>query len=718
MLAGGEGERQLDYWRGALRDVPPARAAGRSSAGRHTHAASARACGGCPTRSRPTCGNSRARRAGNGLHGAAGWARRMAVAPDRRNGRRRRGAGRASPAPGNARAARAVPEYGRAACKWRRRCRSVRSSMRRARRRSMRSRTSDVPFERVVDAVKPPVKRGDEWLRVKFAQQFDARHDSVLPGATAVATPGLTSPHASISPWISPTMRTASNWSRPMRPTASTPTPRGRGSTAARRSSVRPHAIRAKRRPYCRATQRPLAPAARRPCALRIEHADIVAAFARQAAAYPHRIALADASASLTFAELDDASNRIARALTQRGVAAEASVIVRIERSARFVVGLLGALKAGALAVLLDPAQPAARLAAAAADCGARWALVADPAAWPAGIDAQPLDVDAIAQDATLAHATGVRIAPHPEQGAYLIYTSGSTGTPKGVVVSHGALADYVQGCSTNSRSPRTRRSRWCRPSRPTSATRRCSVRWRGPHAAPAAGRLRVRSRPVRRRNAPPRRRRAEDRAEPPAGAARCTCAADVLPRHALVTGGETLTGARRAPYRAGARLPRDQPLRADRSDRRRDRLRHGVDRRRCARSGERRAARPAAAECARAGARRVRRVRAGRCDGRAVPGAGRASRAATWGVRRRPPSASCPIRSRPVRGCIAPATARLRADGRLMFLGRIDDQAEDSRLSRRTRRGECGGARPARSRRPRRSRSNTTAACGSRRSS
>ncbi|WP_256244159.1 condensation domain-containing protein, partial [Burkholderia ubonensis] len=48
----------------------------------------------------------------------------------------------------------------------------------------------DVPFERVVDAVKPPVRRGDEWLRVKFAQQFDARLDSALPGATAVATPG------------------------------------------------------------------------------------------------------------------------------------------------------------------------------------------------------------------------------------------------------------------------------------------------------------------------------------------------------------------------------------------------------------------------------------------------------------------------------------------------------------------------------------------------
>ncbi|WP_423392277.1 amino acid adenylation domain-containing protein [Burkholderia sp. LMG 21824] len=304
----------------------------------------------------------------------------------------------------------------------------------------------DVPFERVVDAVKPPVKRGDEWLRVKFAQQFDARHDSVLPGATAVATPG---------PDLAARFDFAVDFTddaNGIELVAAYATDCIDGDTA--RAWLDSYAAlvgAAARDPHQTTAVLPCdaSAASRQPRdgrALRVEHADIVAAFARQAAAYPHRVALADASASLTFAELDDASNRIARALTQRGVAAEASVIVCIERSARFVVGLLGALKAGALAVLLDPAQPAARLAAAAADCGARWALVAEPAAWPAGIDAQPLDVDTLAQDATLAHAAGVRLAPHPEQGAYLVYTSGSTGTPKGVVVSHGALADYVQG--------------------------------------------------------------------------------------------------------------------------------------------------------------------------------------------------------------------------------------------------------------------------------
>ena len=257
MLAGGEGERQLDYWRGALRDVPPARAAGRSSAGATRTLQGARVSVRLPDAVAADV-RQLARDAQATVFTVLLAGRRMAVAPDRRNGRRRRGAGRASPAPGNARAARAVPEYGRAAC-----ASGADAAVPCARRCDAHGgarcgRAQDVPFERVVDAVKPPVKRGDEWLRVKFAQQFDARHDSVLPGATAVATPGPTSPHASISPWISPTMRTASNWSRPMRPTASTPTPRGRGSTATRRSSVRPHAIRAKRRPYCRATQRPL----------------------------------------------------------------------------------------------------------------------------------------------------------------------------------------------------------------------------------------------------------------------------------------------------------------------------------------------------------------------------------------------------------------------------------------------------------------------------
>ncbi|KVX89566.1 non-ribosomal peptide synthetase [Burkholderia ubonensis] len=307
----------------------------------------------------------------------------------------------------------------------------------------------DVPFERVVDAVKPPVRRGDEWLRVKFAQQFDARLDSALPGATAVATPG---------PDLAARFDFALDFTDDasgIELVAAYATDCIDADTArAWLASYAALVAAAARDPQRAVTALPCDGAhgtheAGQPRDGRVftpEHADIVAAFARQAAAYPHRVALADAAASLTFAELDDASDRVARALQLRGTAAEEPVVVCIERSARFVVGLLGALKAGALAVLLDPAQPAERLAAAAADCRARSALVAGDAAWPAGTLARALDVDALAADTTLAQAGAARIAPHPDQGAYLIYTSGSTGTPKGVVVSHRALADYVQG--------------------------------------------------------------------------------------------------------------------------------------------------------------------------------------------------------------------------------------------------------------------------------
>ncbi|MBN3836640.1 non-ribosomal peptide synthetase [Burkholderia sp. Ac-20344] len=447
MLAGGEGERQLDYWRGALRDVPGPLALPvdrQPGAVRTLHGArvSVRLSDAVAADVRQLARDAQATAFTVLLAGLDAWLSRLTGATDVvvavPVAHRQRPETRAllglflNTVALRVRVAPTLP---------------FRALVDAARTAALDAVAhQDVPFERVVDAVKPPVKRGDEWLRVKFAQQFDARHDSVLPGATAVATPG---------PDLAARFDFAVDFTddaNGIELVAAYATDCIDADTA--RAWLDSYAAlvgAAARDPHQTTAVLPCdaSAASRQPRdgrALRVEHADIVAAFARQAAAYPHRVALADASASLTFAELDDASNRIARALTQRGVAAEASVIVCIERSARFVVGLLGALKAGALAVLLDPAQPAARLAAAAADCGARWALVAEPAVWPAGIDAQPLDVDTLAQDATLAHAAGVRVAPHPEQGAYLIYTSGSTGTPKGVVVSHGALADYVQG--------------------------------------------------------------------------------------------------------------------------------------------------------------------------------------------------------------------------------------------------------------------------------
>ncbi|SAL28069.1 peptide synthetase-like protein [Caballeronia arvi] len=303
----------------------------------------------------------------------------------------------------------------------------------------------DVPFDRVLDAVKPPVARGEEWLRVKFAQQFDAELKATLPGASAIASPG---------PDLAARFDFALDFTddaRGIELVAAYARDCIDEATAhawlASFATLVADAVRDPSRAIASldcTTQS----ASRQGRALAFDAHDILALIAHHASATPHRIALADAHTHITFAELDDASNRIALALRQKGAQAEHAVAVCIERSARFVVALIGAMKSGAYAVPLDPAMPQARLDAAIKACSARLALIAtkDDNAPRALAQAQLLDADTLAHDASLANAAMQRVQPAPEQTAYVIFTSGSTGTPKGVAVPHRALADYVQG--------------------------------------------------------------------------------------------------------------------------------------------------------------------------------------------------------------------------------------------------------------------------------
>lgn len=305
----------------------------------------------------------------------------------------------------------------------------------------------DVPFEQVLDAVKPPVRRGDEWLKVKFAQQFDLELKADLPGANLHMSAGpdlaarfdfaldFTDDAAGIELVAAYALdgidqATAQAWlnsfatlvgaavTDPARTVAALDCADDAGYGAARLGSSLPQ-----------------------------EFDSVLAAFSSHASATPHRIALADGDTQLTFAELDDASERIALALQQHGAGIELPVAVCIERSVHFVVALLGVLKSGAYAVLLDPAVPAERLAVAVDACQARWLLSASAAQFGQQVGAaKVLALDALMQMPLLANAAVRKARPAPDQAAYLIYTSGSTGLPKGVVISHRALADYVQG--------------------------------------------------------------------------------------------------------------------------------------------------------------------------------------------------------------------------------------------------------------------------------
>ena len=174
-------------------------------------------------------------------------------------------------------------------------------------------------------------------------------------------------------------------------------------------------------------------------------HPDVLAAFAARTAERPGAVALRAGEAALSYAELDAASTRLARALLAEGLAREEMVPVLAGRSLDLVTASLGIMKAGGVYAPLDPALPEERLRRLAADAGARRVLHdAEGATAAAGLG---LPTHAIADLAARPVPEGAAPlhAPLPEQGATLIHTSGSTGAPKGVLVPHRALAAYTQ---------------------------------------------------------------------------------------------------------------------------------------------------------------------------------------------------------------------------------------------------------------------------------
>ncbi|MFO0760431.1 MAG: amino acid adenylation domain-containing protein [Byssovorax sp.] len=174
--------------------------------------------------------------------------------------------------------------------------------------------------------------------------------------------------------------------------------------------------------------------------------------FEEKAAERPDADAVIFEGETLTYRELDERSNRLARRLKALGVGAESLVGIAVERSAAMVVGLLGILKAGGAYVPLDPTYPRDRLAFMLADAQIRVLLTEEKVAAdlpPHGAEMLRLDADwaAVAAESSAAIDGGAG----PESLAYVIYTSGSTGKPKGVQIPHRAVVNFL---SSMQRSP------------------------------------------------------------------------------------------------------------------------------------------------------------------------------------------------------------------------------------------------------------------------
>ncbi|MDQ0791667.1 non-ribosomal peptide synthetase [Streptomyces sp. B1I3] len=148
--------------------------------------------------------------------------------------------------------------------------------------------------------------------------------------------------------------------------------------------------------------------------------------------------------AALTYGELDGRANALAHRLRALGVGRETRVGLCLERSPELVVAVLAVLKAGGAYVPLDPAYPADRLAFMLADSAAP--VVVTQSAVRKRLPQTSAAVVQLDTDPVGDGMPTTRPAPvsGPEGLAYVIYTSGSTGRPKGVLIEHRSVCNFM----------------------------------------------------------------------------------------------------------------------------------------------------------------------------------------------------------------------------------------------------------------------------------
>ncbi|WP_068277177.1 amino acid adenylation domain-containing protein [Aldersonia kunmingensis] len=177
------------------------------------------------------------------------------------------------------------------------------------------------------------------------------------------------------------------------------------------------------------------------------------------AAEHAGRPAVVHNEITLSYHDIDERSNRLARLLTDAGAGAETVVALGLTRSIEMFIGMWAVAKTGAAFLPVDPKHPLDRIDHMLADSGAVLGITTTAHSRFGEVDSDDGDLPRTTtwlvlddpefadrwQRASAAALGDTEIAPvRPDQAVWMIYTSGSTGTPKGVSVSHRGVADLL----------------------------------------------------------------------------------------------------------------------------------------------------------------------------------------------------------------------------------------------------------------------------------
>jgi len=171
---------------------------------------------------------------------------------------------------------------------------------------------------------------------------------------------------------------------------------------------------------------------------------DLIMAHAKQR---PDAVALIHGDRSMTYGQLADQAGRIAAGLIEKGAGPGRLVALLLPRGLDAVTAILGTLFAGAAWLPLDPDGPEARISAILRDAKPTLLITLERHAGLAETDEGGPEILLLDRPAPV-HGPVPPVAARDTDPAYVIYTSGSTGQPNGVVIGRGALAHFVAGAA------------------------------------------------------------------------------------------------------------------------------------------------------------------------------------------------------------------------------------------------------------------------------
>ncbi|KAL7772850.1 hypothetical protein CFE70_002813 [Pyrenophora teres f. teres 0-1] len=178
----------------------------------------------------------------------------------------------------------------------------------------------------------------------------------------------------------------------------------------------------------------------------------VVDLFREQAAACPSRVAVKDSVTEMTYAQLDTASDVLARWLARRSLAPETLVGVFASRSCEAIVAFLGILKANLAYLPFDVKIPRKRMEDILSSLPGHRIILVGVGAQPPSTELSSIELVGIRealdeQTKTKAgkHTLAVCSGPSATSLAYVMFTSGSTGMPKGVMAEHRGIVRLVR---------------------------------------------------------------------------------------------------------------------------------------------------------------------------------------------------------------------------------------------------------------------------------